>query len=69
MPFVHFSLQTIKCFCCVLYEFFIQSPVVWLAGHLSVSHEVDSNLNMSPKMSYGELVCGIMLQNYMLMIL
>ena len=27
------------------------------------------NLNISPKMSYDVLECGIMLQNYMLMIL
>ena len=27
------------------------------------------NLNISPKMSYGVLKCGIIVQNYMLMIL
>ena len=50
----------------------IQGPaeVVWLGGYVDVSHEMDSNLNISPKMSYGVLECDIvMLQNYMLMIL
>ena len=38
--------------------------------HVTVSHEMDSNLNVSPKMSYGVLGCDIVtLQNYMLMIL
>ena len=41
-----------------------------LAGYVNVSHEVDSNLNTSPKMSHGVLECDIvMLENYMLMIL
>ena len=35
-----------------------------------MSHEMDSNLNISPKMSYGVFECDIvMLQNYMLMTL
>ena len=47
-----------------------QHPSVWLVGNVKVSHEMGSNLNMSPKMPYGELECGIvMLQNDMLMIL
>ena len=34
---------------------------------MNVSQEMDSNLNISPKMSCGVLECGIvMLQNYML---
>ena len=34
---------------------------------MNVSHEMDSNLNMSQKMSYGMLECNIvMLQNYIL---
>ena len=37
---------------------------------MNVSHEMDSNLNNSPKMSCGVLECTIViLQNYMLMIL
>ena len=60
-------------------------PVLWLAytesgrsnaclsvvgGYVNVSHEMDSNLNISPKMSYGVLECDmVMWQNYMLMIL
>ena len=28
---------------------------VWLVGYVNVSHEMDSNLNISPKMSYGVL--------------
>ena len=37
---------------------------------LSISHEMDGNLNISPKMSYGVLECDIvMLHSYMLMIL
>ena len=42
---------------------------VWLVGYMNVLHEMDSNLNISPKMSYGVLECDIMLQNYMLMVL
>ena len=39
---------------------------MWLAGYVNVSHERDSNLNISPKMSYGVLECDIvMLQDYM----
>ena len=35
-----------------------------------VSHEMDSSLNISPKMSHGVLQCdSVTLQNYMLMIL
>ena len=42
---------------------------MWLVGDLNVSHKMNSNLNISSKMSYGVLACGIvMLQNYMLMI-
>ena len=42
---------------------------VWLVGYVNVSHEIDSYLNISPKMSYGVLECDIvMLHNYMLMI-
>ena len=37
---------------------------------MNVSHEVDGNLNSSPKMSRGVLECDIVvLQNHMLMIL
>ena len=43
---------------------------VWLVGWVKVSRELDSNVNISPKMAYGVLECDIvMLQNYMLMIL
>ena len=59
-----------------MYEFLIQGLAevmpawVWLVGYVNVSHEIDNNLNISPKMSYGVLECDIvMLQNYMLMIL
>ena len=39
-------------------------------GYVNVSHEMDSNLNISPKMSYGMLEYDVvMLQNYMLTIL
>ena len=55
---------------------FIQGPAevrparVWLGGYGNVSHEMDSNLNISPQMSNGVLESDIvMLQNYMLMIL
>ena len=37
--------------------------------YVNVMHEVDSNLNISPKVSYGVLECDIvMLQNCMLMV-
>ena len=40
---------------------------MWLAGYVNVSHEMDGNLNISPKMSHGVLECDIvMLQNCML---
>ena len=43
---------------------------MWLVGYMNISHEMDSNLNISPKMSCDVLECDIvMLQNYMLMIL
>ena len=43
---------------------------MWLVGDVNVSHEMHSNLNISPKISYGVLECdSVMLQNYMLMIL
>ena len=43
---------------------------VWLVGYVNVSHKMDSNLNISPKMSYGVLECDIVtLKSYMLMIL
>ena len=39
-------------------------------GYTHVSHEVASNLNISPRMSNGVLKCDIVvLQNYVLMIL
>ena len=41
-----------------------------VGGHVNVLHERDSNLNISPKMSYDVFECDIVtLQNYMLMIL
>ena len=41
----------------------------WL-GYVNVSHKVNSNLNISPKMSYAVLQCDVvMLQDCMLMIL
>ena len=47
----------------------VTPALVWLAGYLPVSHEMDSNANMSPEMSHGVLECEIvMLQNRMLMI-
>ena len=43
---------------------------MWVVGDMNVSHEMDANLNISPKMSYGTLECDIvMLQNYTIMIL
>ena len=37
---------------------------MWLVGHVSVLHEMGSNLNISPKMSYGVFECDIvMLRN------
>ena len=37
---------------------------------MNVSQEMDSNLNISPNVSYSVLECDIvMLQNYMVMIL
>ena len=37
---------------------------------MNILHEMDSNLNILPKMLCGVLECGIfVLQNYMLMIL
>ena len=45
-------------------------PLSVVGGHVKVPYEMDSNLNMSLKMSYGVLECdNVMLQNYMLMIL
>ena len=42
---------------------------VWLVGYVSVSHEMDSNLSISLKMSYGVLECDIVMsQHHMLMI-
>ena len=38
-----------------------------LAGDVRVSHETNSSLNVSPKMSHGVLECDVMLQNDMLM--
>ena len=36
-----------------------------MVGYMNVSPEMDSNLNMSPKLSHGVLECGsAMLQNY-----
>ena len=41
-----------------------------MVGYVSVSHEMGSNLNIVPKMTYGVLECDIViLQNYVLMIL
>ena len=41
-----------------------------VGGDVNVSHEMDSNMNISPKVSYSVRECDIvMLQNYMLMIL
>ena len=43
---------------------------MWLMGSVNVSHETDSNVNISPKMPSGVLECDlVMLQNDMLMIL
>lgn len=43
---------------------------VWLAGHSCVSHEADSNLNLSPEMPRGVLECDVVRsQNYLLMVL
>ena len=37
---------------------------------MNVSHEMDNNLNISPKMPYSVLECDIvMLQNYIFMML
>ena len=45
-------------------------PGVWWGGYMDVLHEMDSNLHISPKMSYDVLECDIVMsQNYMLMIL
>ena len=42
----------------------------WLVGCMNVSHEMDSNLNISPKVSYDVLECAIViLQNHTLVIL
>ena len=42
----------------------------WLVGYGNVSHEMDSNLNISPKMSCGVLEWDtVMLHNGMLVIL
>ena len=40
----------------------------WLGNNMGVIM-YNFNLNISPKMSYGVLKCGIIVQNYMLMIL
>ena len=46
------------------------TPWSVVGGDVNASHKMDSNLNMSPKMSYRMLECDIVtLQNYMLMIL
>ena len=46
------------------------TPLSVVGRVVNVSHEMDSNLNISPKMSCGVLECDtVMLQNYMLMIL
>ena len=38
-----------------------------MVGYVNVLHEMDSNLNTSPKMSHAVLACDIvMLQNHML---
>ena len=43
---------------------------MWSVGYVNPSHEMDSNLNMPPTMSWGVLECDIVsLQNDMLMIL
>ena len=74
-PFPTFSLKYLntprKCVCV-----HIQGPaevrlvLVWLVGYENVSHEMDSNLNISPKMSCGVLEWDtVMLHNGMLVIL
>ena len=35
---------------------------VWRVGHANASHEMDSSLNISPKMSYG--VLSVMVLRY-----
>ena len=35
------------------------SAIVWLAGYVNITHELDSNWNISPKMSHGVLECDI----------
>ena len=46
------------------------TPLSVVGGHVNVSHEVDSHLHISPKMSHGVLQCDIvMLQNDMLLVL
>ena len=41
-----------------------------MGGYVNVSHKTDSNVSISPKMSYSVLKCDIVMsQNYMLMIL
>ena len=50
----------------------IQGPAevtpLCVVGRVGVSHETDSNVTISPKMSYGVLQCDVvMLQNYMLL--
>ena len=43
---------------------------MWLVGNVNVPHEMDSDLNISPKMSHRVLECDIvMLEKCMLMIL
>ena len=45
-------------------------PLSVVGGYVNVSHEMDGNLNISPKISYGVLECDIaMLQNHMPLIL
>ena len=34
---------------------------MWLAGDVNVSRKMGSNLNISPKMSYGVLECDIVI--------
>ena len=48
----------------------VRLALAWLVGYVNVSHEMDCNLNVSLKMSYGVLECDVvMLQNHMLMVL
>ena len=42
---------------------------MWSVGYASVSLEMDSVLNVSPKISDGALEWDVKLQNYMLRIL